>query len=178
MRLKPLAAAVLLVAAAGNTLAADYTFNMPVTPSQSPFSITLNPAPGPVSDKFFFTFPTVPTPGFQASATLSSLNLSPTSVMQNLGLELWTNASPPSLLGSATGSGSSFSLNNITLTPGQQYYYLVTGAATGTAGGTYNFIASASPVPEPETYALFLAGLAAIGFVARRRAPAMAMAAA
>ncbi len=28
---------------------------------------------------------------------------------------------------------------------------------------------SASPVPEPETYALFMAGLAAVGFVARRR---------
>lgn len=33
-------------------------------------------------------------------------------------------------------------------------------------GGSVNF---ASPVPEPETYALFLAGLAAIGWTARRR---------
>ena len=28
-----------------------------------------------------------------------------------------------------------------------------------------------APVPEPETYALFMAGLAAVGFVARRRKP-------
>ena len=28
---------------------------------------------------------------------------------------------------------------------------------------------SVSPVPEPETYAMFLAGLAAVGFLARRR---------
>jgi hypothetical protein len=33
-------------------------------------------------------------------------------------------------------------------------------------GGSVNFT---SPVPEPETYALFLAGLAAIGWTARRR---------
>ena len=28
-----------------------------------------------------------------------------------------------------------------------------------------------APVPEPETYALFMGGLAAVGFVARRRKP-------
>jgi hypothetical protein len=33
-------------------------------------------------------------------------------------------------------------------------------------GGSVNF---ASPVPEPETYALFLAGLAAVGWMVRRR---------
>jgi len=35
-------------------------------------------------------------------------------------------------------------------------------------GGPVNF---PSPVPEPETYALFLAGLAAVGWTARRRRP-------
>ncbi len=33
-------------------------------------------------------------------------------------------------------------------------------------GGSLHF---AAPIPEPETYALMLAGLAVVGFVARRR---------
>jgi hypothetical protein len=40
--------------------------------------------------------------------------------------------------------------------------------ATATGAGTELFLA---PVPEPETYALMLAGLGALGFVARRRRP-------
>ena len=47
---------------------------------------------------------------------------------------------------------------------------LATGAATsvGTFGGTLNGLTVAA-VPEPETYALMLAGLAAVGFMAKRR---------
>ncbi|HSC62807.1 MAG TPA: flocculation-associated PEP-CTERM protein PepA [Caldimonas sp.] len=47
---------------------------------------------------------------------------------------------------------------------------LVSGFAGGfkitQGGGSVNFT---SPIPEPETYALFLAGLAAVGWTARRR---------
>ncbi len=47
---------------------------------------------------------------------------------------------------------------------------LHTISVTGTAlGSSYTANVVLTPVPEPETYALMLAGLGAIGFVARRR---------
>jgi hypothetical protein len=36
-------------------------------------------------------------------------------------------------------------------------------------GGAYAFIASASPIPEPSTYAMMIAGIGAVGFLAMRR---------
>jgi hypothetical protein len=36
-------------------------------------------------------------------------------------------------------------------------------------GGSESFMVSTAPVPEPGTYALMLAGLGAVGFIARRR---------
>lgn len=49
------------------------------------------------------------------------------------------------------------------------YYYRVKGMVTGTAGGSYLLSSSLAPIPEPGTYALMLAGLAAVAGVASRR---------
>ena len=54
------------------------------------------------------------------------------------------------------------------------YYFDVAGTATGGLAAAYNgsvdTVASTTPsVPEPETYAMMLAGLGLMGFVARRR---------
>ena len=50
------------------------------------------------------------------------------------------------------------------------YTYTVAGASTGFFGyGLSSSIVEVTPVPEPETYAMMLAGLAALGFLARRR---------
>lgn len=53
------------------------------------------------------------------------------------------------------------------LAPGT-YSIKVTGTALS-AGSSYTGNVTLAPVPEPETYALMLAGLTAIGYVARRR---------
>lgn len=51
---------------------------------------------------------------------------------------------------------------------GGDYFIRVAGGASGSGeyGGYVNLV---SPVPEPETYAMMLAGLGMIGFVSRRK---------
>lgn len=48
-------------------------------------------------------------------------------------------------------------------------YLSIAGVANGTIGGLYNGAISVSPVPEPETFAMLLAGLGLMGAVVRRR---------
>lgn len=48
------------------------------------------------------------------------------------------------------------------------YSYFVAGSS-GAKMGSYSLASTVAAVPEPETYALFLAGLGAIGFLAARR---------
>ncbi|HEX2009841.1 MAG TPA: FxDxF family PEP-CTERM protein [Roseateles sp.] len=64
--------------------------------------------------------------------------------------------------------GGTSSTNTLTLDAGT-YYYSVFGLATGSAAYAISSAATAVPVPEPETYAMLLAGLGVVGFVARRR---------
>jgi hypothetical protein len=49
------------------------------------------------------------------------------------------------------------------------YFYAVTGTGTGTLGGFYTLSSTVSAVPEPETYAMLLAGLGVVGFLGLRR---------
>ena len=73
------------------------------------------------------------------------------------------SALPDTFIGSYTfngGTGSvAHSLNN--LVPGD-YFYSVSGTATGSLGGFYDLSSSISPVPEPETYGLVLMGMGAL----------------
>lgn len=54
-------------------------------------------------------------------------------------------------------------------TAGGNMNLLIAGVTNGTLGGIYNGSISALPVPEPETYAMLLAGLGLMGAVVRRR---------
>ncbi len=60
-------------------------------------------------------------------------------------------------------------LSGGTSIPAGMYHLMVSG--TGVTGGSASYGGNlvATPVPEPETYAMLLAGLGAIGFLARRR---------
>ncbi len=58
--------------------------------------------------------------------------------------------------------------HSLQLVPGE-YYYKVSGDANGSQGGLYLLTSAVNPIPEPETLAMYLAGLGVVGYLARRR---------
>jgi hypothetical protein len=74
-------------------------------------------------------------------------------------------------LGSTAASGiTGGSVSDFTFTTiASHSYELRVGGTKDKAGASYAGNISVSPVPEPETYAMLLAGLGLVGFSARRR---------
>jgi len=76
----------------------------------------------------------------------------------------WPDRDPSVTFGLAQGTGySNFSDTGISLS-----YKIGSIADGGSASLGYSYVMTA-PIPEPETYAMLLAGLGLMGFVARRR---------
>ena len=132
-----------LIGATGNS-----TFN--VTTGSNPTVSSSNPqvlATGSLIDGVFSTVPTsgkfIPSAAATVSFSVAAGKegfFSP-QPFYNVALTAFTNALP-----TVTTFQNGFTINN--------------------GGGNLNF---AAPIPEPETYALMLAGLGAMGFVAKRR---------
>ncbi|MCS0588682.1 FxDxF family PEP-CTERM protein [Massilia norwichensis] len=126
-----------------------------------------------------FTF-NIGTP-FDASASVTSsfLNTPQTKDLLITSFSLYRyNPGTMAVLGTAiagineTGFGShptdSWSLSSYGLTSG--YYALrVDGQVLGTGGGAFGGDLTVSPVPEPATYGMLLAGLGLLGVAATRR---------
>jgi hypothetical protein len=133
-------------------------------------------AAGPFSDIFTFTLPANGGSGYSVA---NFELLKPLYDAALTSFALVSNAD--GVVGSADDAvlASTFSAgtNSLSMTygasPAGKYYLWVAGITTGSAGGIYNGAISVSavttPVPEPETFALMLAGLGTLGFLARRR---------
>jgi len=172
MKLKFVAAAALAVLglASGTAQAAITPLGAAVV--GTPLSFGGLAAPGPFSDIFTFTLPANGGSGYSVSnftllPGIYGTALTTLTLMSNADGILF-NGDDTFVSSSSTPGGGSIGLSVSSQAAGN-YYINVTGITTAPAGGIYTGAISVTAVPEPETYAMMLAGLAALGFLARRR---------
>ncbi len=114
-----------------------------------------------------FTIPTFSSTTGSASTLFLSLGGFVVNDINDFAVEVWNNTHPngTTLIATFTDDGLTHSLGD--LLPGQ--YHLDISGVLGANLGQYSVSLHALPVPEPETYAMLLAGLGIMGMLARRR---------
>lgn len=131
-------------------------------------------ANGPFLDIFTFTLPANGGSGYSVT-DFTLLPLLFNTALVNFSLvsnaDGIIGSADDSVVQSVTAVGGADTLSlTYGASPGGNYYLSVSGITSGDMGGIYNgAISVAAPIPEPETYAMMLAGIGAIGFLARRR---------
>lgn len=102
---------------------------------------------------------------FSASLASLELALGPLNVfsISNLSFDLYSQLDPMVSLASGT---QALGIDDLAV---GNYFIRISGNANGAFGGNYLFGMTAMPVPEPEQWMLFLAGLLAVGSISRRR---------
>ena len=164
MKLKYVAAAVVATLASASSMAmTSSTFGGQHDAVESALGLY---GPGVMTtsfvDIFAFTLGTAAT----VQSTSSALGTSfATYGLFGVGADM-TGGTFDDVLFGASGLGAPGTLS-VSLTAGS-FYYKVSGIASA-AGGGYSLGSTVTAVPEPETYAMMLAGLVAVGFLARRR---------
>lgn len=120
-----------------------YTFDIGPTSYVAATTVTLN-----------FDIPQLPGPEYQLS---------------NMAIEFRDSSNALIGYDNTLDSSNALQLSSV-LAVGTGYKFIVSGYVTGTLGGSYGGVLAAAPVPEAKTYAMMLAGLALVGFMARRNA--------
>lgn len=115
-------------------------------------------------DKFYFD---ISSPGVTGGSVVEFLIPGLTSALFT-SATLYTDSGTE--IASSSGTANSLGFSNA-LTPAGTYYFHVIGDANGTTYAAYSGSISVAlaPVPEPETYAMLMAGLGVMGAIAVRR---------
>ncbi|PXW87823.1 putative secreted protein with PEP-CTERM sorting signal [Nitrosomonas sp. Nm84] len=138
--------------------------------SPSVLAATLTGSPNSFFEEYAnFTIPTLSsTSGSAHSAVLNIWGIN-VSEITGLIVEVWSDVHPSGSTLYATFAGNN-ATNLIGNLAAGQYHLDISGNLGSSAHvGQYQVALQALPVPEPETYAMLLAGLGLIGFSVRRR---------
>lgn len=134
-------------------------------------------SPGSFTDYFTFLYPE---PGGGLGSTTVANNLTVTLGGSSFDLlhivdgavslysGIWNGANSLISTYSYDGTTGNTSVNFGPLAAGN-YFYKVTGMATGSSGGSYLLTSGIVPLPEPETYAMLGVGLTALLLRLRKR---------
>ena len=155
---------------AANANALDLTVDVGTISAPSYFSEVIQKGVGLFSDTWNFT---IATPTY-SGGSVSNLAISIPSLgdlfnISDLSVKLFDSSNTLITdLDASPGSTSQIKVGSGTFLPGS-YYFNIAGNADGSSGGQYVFAVTTLPVPEPETYAMLLAGLGLVSVMARRR---------
>ena len=133
----------------------------------------------PTTEKFYDDFTFTLSPASSFSNITASIDLGSFFGINNISVRLFEGTGPfsmPALVqawsapfSAGPGVTGSTTVINVAALPSDTYTLEVRGDVVGTFGGSYTGSLNVVPVPEPETYAMLLAGLGIIGTIARRR---------
>jgi hypothetical protein len=159
MKTKAITAAALAVASASALAVGPGNLG---TIDNTPISVGNTVPAGLLFDVYTFS---LDDPGM-LSGIASALNLPPALNLSPFSVVLQSAAFM--VLGTDTNPADGYSFTGLA---SGNYTLTFVGFATGTLGGSYGgaILAQTAPIPEPETYALMLAGLGMVGFMAARR---------
>jgi hypothetical protein len=174
---KPLIIAAALAVAGSASAVTATKYTLPINTQSSNLITVAVAQPGDsFSDTFGFNVGTASS--FSGFAISSDVQFSYKDLFNNLfvinldAVSFGQVSLSPSAITSNVSGGDTFSRVDFSapyLAPGEYVLTVSSKTAPGFQSGAYGIFASLAPVPEPEGYAMFLAGLVIIAAIARRK---------